>query len=441
MEHARLSCSDTRWPHCPGSIRECEQYQDNVSEAAIDGTGSHELLELVLSSEFGKKSAKDYIGEVIGVNHDDNPDGWLIDEKRAKRVQVAVNYVKKRSDDIGNGVVILTEAKTNPGLKYGREDWWGTCDITIYGDGILEVIDYKDGFTHVEETTTQLISYAIGQSQYFAGNPIHLVIKTIIQPKSDNQIRSVEHTLDENDALGRDLARAAFLTDYAEAPLIPGDHCKWCNHIDNCSSRNELVISSINGPVNPKDMSPEQLSKANDVIPMVENFLKAVKKETENRISEGTNVPGYAMVKGRKSNMKWINEETALKRLKALRFKVDERTKSNIITPKQALEHPGLTEAQLENITKMITREEGKKNLKKVTKKKASELFIDTEVKKKSSLNTNNYKKLSSDEYFKAGWSPWLKMNDNAEFSYKEYLEAGWTNEQLIDNNIATWNE
>ena len=43
--HARLSPSSSRWVHCPGSIREEAGYEDVSGEAAIDGTGSHLLLE------------------------------------------------------------------------------------------------------------------------------------------------------------------------------------------------------------------------------------------------------------------------------------------------------------------------------------------------------------------------------------------------------------
>jgi len=62
--HARLNCSSSeRWQNCPGSIREEEVYPNISGAAAIDGTGSHLLLELCLKS--GRKAAS-YVGEVIG---------------------------------------------------------------------------------------------------------------------------------------------------------------------------------------------------------------------------------------------------------------------------------------------------------------------------------------------------------------------------------------
>ena len=65
--HARLSPSNTRWPKCPGSVREEAAYPDVSGEAAIDGTGSHLLLELCLQN--GVRAAT-YDGQIIGANHD-----------------------------------------------------------------------------------------------------------------------------------------------------------------------------------------------------------------------------------------------------------------------------------------------------------------------------------------------------------------------------------
>ena len=44
--HARLGPSNPRWTKCPGSVREEMFYIDIPGEAAIDGTGSHLLLEM-----------------------------------------------------------------------------------------------------------------------------------------------------------------------------------------------------------------------------------------------------------------------------------------------------------------------------------------------------------------------------------------------------------
>ena len=84
-EHARLSPSNHRWPHCPVSIREEANYPDTSNPASIDGTGSHLLLEMCLEHE---TDAKSFINETIGVDHEDKPEGWLVKQDRCDRVQV-----------------------------------------------------------------------------------------------------------------------------------------------------------------------------------------------------------------------------------------------------------------------------------------------------------------------------------------------------------------
>ena len=65
-DHARLSPSNHRWPHCAGSVREESNYPDIAGEAAIDGTGSHILLELSLINNV---KASHYDKLIIGDNN------------------------------------------------------------------------------------------------------------------------------------------------------------------------------------------------------------------------------------------------------------------------------------------------------------------------------------------------------------------------------------
>ena len=73
--HARLGPSNHRWPHCPGSIREEANYPDVSGEAAIDGTGSHLLLEMCLDNNV---LAIQYDQQIIGANSPEHTGGWLV---------------------------------------------------------------------------------------------------------------------------------------------------------------------------------------------------------------------------------------------------------------------------------------------------------------------------------------------------------------------------
>lgn len=410
MEHSRLGCSNTRWPYCSGSVREEANYPDKTSDAAVSGTGSHELLSMVLSNvrptgmPAGEQlTAHSYVGLVIGKGHKDKPEGWLIDQERADRVQMAIDYVHQRITQyrLNDPINIMTEKKTNPGQRYGRDDWQGTCDITLYNDTFLEVIDYKDGYTYVSEDTSQLVAYALGQNDFineFRKTKIQVIRKTIIQPKGRDPIRYIEESAEDNDKLGEKLAFAAGKTDDLNAPLIAGEHCQWCKHKLNCSSRNQIAVATINGPISPIQMTPDELSKANEAIPMILSFIESIEKETENKINSGIEVPNYAMVAGRPPHPVWTDEELAMKKLTGMRIEQKLRNKSKIITPTAALKLEKLSEPQKKTLEKLIHREKATKKLKRVTRKKltAKEMFPEGKTPEEIFPNVDHEKSVIS---------------------------------------------
>ena len=261
-KHAPLAPSNGRWPWCAGSRREEAVYPDIPGDAAIDGTGSHTLLELCLNQ---RRRAESFIGEIIGINHDDKPNGWNVQRDRADRVQQCLDYINTRFTALveefpGHKIVVASERKSDPGGMFGRDDWWGTCDVTIavINDHdrcvFMEVIDYKDGRMWVgAKGNTQLISYLIGQLRPFVASGPDLVRPhewhkvsndcrvTIVQPKTNPSVRSESLTSKEIMDWAEKLSLAAIDTDDPDAPLTPDSkggkgHCMWCKHKENCTA-------------------------------------------------------------------------------------------------------------------------------------------------------------------------------------------------------------
>lgn len=454
-EHARKSPSaSSRWSKCAGSIREEEKYPNTSSPASIDGTGSHELLELLLADVIEDRMVN-YVGETIGLGHEDKPEGWVVDESRLTRVMVAVDYVKQRMIDLGPNVLLLLEDRTHPGEKYGISDLWGTVDITLIINGFVEVIDYKDGIVKVSEHTEQLLCYASGQVDHAEKDCFEIkeVRKTIVQPKSfGEQIRSVSHTKEQNDLMFKVLSDAAILTDDPNAPLTSGDHCQWCKHKPNCSERNQLAFTAINFPVNPIDMTNEQLSKALNRIPMIRSLTESLEAEGKKRINKGEHIPGYEMVIGRNGNRTWIDEEEASKRIKGLtikgnKLKQTERYISNLISPSAVL-NLDLTKRQRETIEKLITRPLGVKKLTKVDQQKLAdaEMFpeeIDFFSPEKGDI-------IAVSETFgkplvgSFTGEKILKMTDKADgITATEFKQSDpdWTDDLLVEEGYAVWSD
>jgi len=420
MSHARLGCSNHRWPECPGSVREEAKYPDIPGEAAIDGTGSHLLLELCLQNGV---PAIQYDQQIIGANHPEHPSGWLVGPDRIERVQMALNYITRRVTELkeqfpGCRVDVLSEVKTDPGGMFGRDDWWGTCDITIkaFQDGglvFLEVADYKDGRGWVDvRDNTQLLSYLGGQMRpYMASGPelvrpldpnkVPNVRMTVIQPKTNPVIRSVCSTRYEDNISSfkvvdrlYELEWAAERTDDPNAPLIPGKWCQWCKanpkRGGDCMADVNDSITTINTTVGSeiiatdgknifefigssfskiKELTNEQLADLSDAEAAVMAGFKAVNDEIQARIESGQHVPGNAMQPGNNSNVWNDTEENIAKMLKSRRLTKDEIYPATLISPAQVLKHPKLTAEQKEKIKKdFITVKAGKLSLKKVAR-------------------------------------------------------------------------
>jgi len=432
--HARLGPSNARWPNCPGSVREEERYPDVSGEAAIDGTGSHLLLELCLQNNV---PAAQYDQQIIGANHPDNMNGWMVAPDRIKRVQMALDYITRRVVELkeqfpGCTVSVESEQKSDPGGAFGRDDWWGTVDITITarqpmtGEAyFIEVADYKDGRGYVsEKRNTQLTSYLFGKMRPYicSGNelvrPFHPnkvggCRMTIIQPKTNPVVRYQCSTRPEDEFTpwgvvdaAIELSQAAVKTDEDNAPVASGKHCQWCKanpkrggHCNAETAKSMEVVESMNTemtPVkiegdagdqlmslmfnavaDPKSLTVEQLSQLADAKDGIMSVFDKVNAEIQERIEQGTSVPGYDMQPGNSSQVYNESEEVVAKKLKACRMKKDDIFPAKLITPAALMKSENLTTGQKERLKKeLITVKGGKLSLKKVAHDHVSEKLV-----------------------------------------------------------------
>lgn len=407
MAHARLGPSNHRWPHCPGSVREEEQYPDVSGDAAIDGAGTHLLLETCVLDEVSPASL---VGTIIGANHPEKPGGWLVDAARAERVQACLSYLDRRFDELRVEyptalIALETESKTDPGGMFGRKDWWGTCDLTITVTRMgvakyIEVIDYKDGRGWVAaEDNTQLVSYMGGKLRPFIAsgpekvrpfNPVGIdgIRMTIVQPKTNPPIRYWEPDVSTLITHLEKLGWAAHLTDDPDAPLVSGKHCQWCKHKPNCSeqSKQDLqVVKIMTNDVAVQDrklfevieetfgdvsvLDSEKLSDLADAKDGILAIFEKVEAEIQRRLEAGLQVPGFTMAPGRGRNIWAVPEEDVVKALKARKWKLDDIYPPSLVSPAQVLKSSKLTSDQKARLEKdYISFVAGDLKLKKVAR-------------------------------------------------------------------------
>jgi hypothetical protein len=403
-------------------VREEAQYEDVAGGAAIDGTGSHLLLEMCMKNNV---LAVQYDQQIIGANHPDNTNGWMVAPDRIARVQMALDYISRRVQELkvqfpGCIVNVESEQKSDPGGAFGRDDWWGTCDITITARHkmtgevyFIEVADYKDGRGYVsEKNNTQNISYLFGKMRKHVamgpdlGSPFNAegvggCRMTIIQPKTNPVVRYQCSTRPEDGvspatviSAAANLAVAAGKTDDPDAPLIPGDHCQWCKanpkrggHCTAKSNQSLQVVESMSNEIvlgdgkslfemvsqvmaDPKSLTEVQLAELADAEEGIQAVFDSVKAEIQTRIEQGIPVDGYAMMPSNGAN-KWNEEEKVIvKKLKSRRLKLAEIYPAKLITPAACLQLASLTAEQKARIEKdLITFvASNKKTLKKVAR-------------------------------------------------------------------------
>ena len=234
-KHALLSASlSHQWLACPPSARLCENYEDEGSEYAQQGTDAHSLCEHKLK-------------QALGMETSDPTDGLsFYDEEMeecacsyAEYVLSLVEEAKKTCRD----PAVLVEQR----LDFSRyvEEGFGTGDCVIIADGTLYVIDYKHG-KGVEisaEGNPQMMLYALRALELFDGiYDIENVRMAIYQPRRENvSVYAVAKEELLQWAEG-ELSEKAKLAYAGEGEFCAGEHCRFCKAKAVCRKRAEYNL-------------------------------------------------------------------------------------------------------------------------------------------------------------------------------------------------------
>lgn len=174
-KHALLAASSSeRWLACPPSARLTENYADDESSYAAEGTLAHSIAESKLQLYLKKTRKK--------VNCDDAE----MDEMTDMYVQFITEIyeaAKQNCDD----PLLLTEQK----VDFSRfvPEGFGTADTILVSDGIMHLVDFKygKGVPVYAEDNSQLKLYALGALEMLGFlYDITVIRMTIFQPRLDN---------------------------------------------------------------------------------------------------------------------------------------------------------------------------------------------------------------------------------------------------------------
>lgn len=281
-----------RWSACPGSVRLCKDLPSRTSKYAEEGTLAHDL------------AAKILLGETVTT---------VIAHEMLESVEVYVYFIREQielAEREGGSYGIEHKfdlSSVHPGL-------FGTADAWVYfpKSKKLLVADYKHGAgIPVEvQNNSQLMYYGLGA---LVSLNLHVmsVELAIIQPRCNHQdgaIRTWEFDALEILEFEEKLKLAAMATEHPEAPLVPGEHCQFCNAAPTCPALFGKALETAKNEFQKTSYDMDKLSKTLEWLDVFENWIKNVREFAYEEARHGRTPPGWKLVQKRASR-KWKQDE------------------------------------------------------------------------------------------------------------------------------------
>lgn len=320
-QHALLApSSSSRWLKCTPSARwedALQPEEEEINEAAAEGTFAHALAEVQLRSKF----FNDYAG------YDKlDPSIPYYSEELQEYVDGYVEFVKTEFTkmDIISPTDTLFEFRLD--LQPIVPESFGTVDVCLISNETLHIIDFKYGkgvfVSAVDNTQLRLYAYGVYMKMISSFDmPDLMTVKiTIYQPRLNN-IQTVEYTLQELLQWIDTVIPKARLAFEGKGEFIPGDHCKFCHARHQCKAFHDhnLQLAVTDFGTSPTTISDKEvveiLNRGNNLVA----WIKGVQEYALSAALKGKAWPGYKVVTGR-SQRAYKNEAQVLDKLVENRY-------------------------------------------------------------------------------------------------------------------------
>lgn len=313
-EHARVSPSKAKQIlNCTASLSLEEQFKDEVSQYAAEGSAGHEMAEYLIKKYLKirkRRPTSDYYTDDL-LDAVDEYVSYVIEQiEEARRIcKDPIFYVEQRVD-----------------LTWFVKECFGTADMVVITDKKVHVIDLKlgQGVPVSAENNYQLMIYGLGllaiADMIF---PIETVELTIVQPRLNSLSTWVISATELSKWGAEFFVPKANEALSGEGEFHPGtDTCRFCKARFQCKARAEFFLEVAKHEFcNPDLLSDEEmadiLQKADALKKWAEEVYAFAQKEAIDNHKEW---PGYKLVRG-KANRKYSNEDEVITAAKAAGFK------------------------------------------------------------------------------------------------------------------------
>lgn len=332
--HALLSASKAaQWINCPPSARLQENIPDRQSEYAEEGTIAHELAEIKLRRRIlpcnskERKRLDDRLKE-IQANPLYSAEMENVVSDYCEFVEERFMAAKARSSD----ALVLLEERLD--FSFLVPDGYGTGDVVLIADGVMEIIDLKfgKGVPVSAIGNPQIRLYALGALDGFGWMyDIREVHMTIVQPRLDSVSTDIMQ-VDDLRKWGKEVVEpAAALAYIGEGEFKPGDHCRWCKVKDNCRARADENMKVLAYEFkDPALLSLEEIGSILHIAEQLQAWAKDVQDYAFEQAKAGQRVPGWKLVEGR-SNRQITDKDAALAALKAAGLEQEKYLKVDLL--------------------------------------------------------------------------------------------------------------
>ena len=329
--HALLSASSSKqWLNCPPSARLQEQFPNESSVYAEEGTFAHSVCEYKVKKYLHERVRRPQSEEYYSEELEQSTDAYY-------EFVVSIIEDMKRA---GCEPLVMVEERVD--YSHIAPSGFGTADMVIIGHdaegkGILHICDYKNGkgvfvdYNH----NTQMMLYALGAlNAYGYIYPIEIVRMSIIQPRLEN-IGTCEMTADELISWGESIKDVAKMAYEGKGEQKAGDWCRFCRAKPVCKACRDEALAlcreefldldagafseearaspeedDMNAPYTPDRTLPtfkqpglisipelaEVLPTLNRISSWIESVFAFLSSEA---INHAVTIPGYKVVEGR----------------------------------------------------------------------------------------------------------------------------------------------
>lgn len=317
--HAKLSASGAkRWLFCQKSVSLEQEFPEETSSYAQEGTVAHELGELNLHLALGEitKAQHKKQLEILKKSEYYNQE---MEEAIATYVDVVMELYAEAKSSCQDAIIMLEQ-------RVDFSEWvpegFGTSDVVIIADNIMHIIDLKfgRGVKVSAEDNPQLKLYALGAySEYEMLYNISQVKMTIIQPRLDHISTSelvIEDLLEWADTFVKPRAEQAF---NEEGQFSPGlETCRFCKAKHVCRARGQEQLELMKQEFqSPETYTNEEVGELLTKIgPFVEWAKDIADYAYQQATEKGIKFNGWKLVEGR-STRRYKDTLEVAKTLKA----------------------------------------------------------------------------------------------------------------------------